>query len=51
MLSSAGPTPRGYFGMAYDEARDEVVLYGGYDGDRDLGDTWVFSDMRWRQVS
>lgn len=38
----AGPSPPGrYFhAMAYDEARDRVVLFGGHDGTTALDDTW-----------
>ncbi|HMG56559.1 MAG TPA: kelch repeat-containing protein, partial [Kofleriaceae bacterium] len=36
--------------LAYDAARDEVVLFGGTDLDRtELGDTWVFDGIAWTE--
>jgi hypothetical protein len=36
-----GPTSRKSHSMAYDAVRQRVVLFGGFDGLADLGDTWV----------
>ncbi|MEO8452633.1 MAG: hypothetical protein ABI647_22765 [Gemmatimonadota bacterium] len=33
--------------VAYDEARDRLVLFGGDDGDRTLGDTWEWDGTAW----
>jgi cysteine-rich repeat protein len=46
------PTQRGSSGMAYDERRGEIVLFGGYDGSITYADTWIWS-LRggWRQVA
>jgi hypothetical protein len=47
--SNAGgsPPPRYGMGMAYDGARQEVVMFGGFDQFNDpLGDTWVW-DGSW----
>lgn len=33
--------------MAYDDARQVVVLYGGYDGAGRLGDTWTWDGVSW----
>ncbi len=46
-----GLQPRGLrlFGMAYDGARDEVVLYGGASGNQVYGDTWTWSGTAWTQ--
>jgi hypothetical protein len=35
--------------MAYDEARERVVLFGGWDGQKFLGDVWEW-DGAWKQV-
>lgn len=36
----------GHFGMAYDEARNEIVLFGGEGADgASLGDTWVLRSV------
>ena len=36
-----GRTSRKNHSMAYDAVRQRVVLFGGFDGLADLGDTWV----------
>jgi hypothetical protein len=41
------PSARNGAGMAYDEARDEVVLFGGANATRELGDTWVWDGGAW----
>src|SRR6266705_3485334 len=35
--------------MAYDTARGRVVLFGGYDGTSNLGDTWEWDGTTWTQ--
>jgi hypothetical protein len=41
-LSGPTPGPRRAGGVAYDAARDEMVVFGGLrDSDQYLGDTWV----------
>jgi hypothetical protein len=35
--------------MAYDAARGQVVLFGGYDGSGYLNDTWVWDGTNWVQ--
>lgn len=40
--TSARPTARGSHAIAYNSARHELVLFGGYDSNLLLGDTWVF---------
>ena len=42
------PSPRYCLGMAYDAARGQVVLFGGYGGG-DLGDTWTWDGTDWTQ--
>jgi hypothetical protein len=45
------PSARGGHGMAYDEARDEVVLFGGnVFGVGFTNDTWIFDGTTWTQV-
>jgi hypothetical protein len=48
----AGPSPGRRKGarMAYDAARDIVVLHAGDDGDRVLDDTWEWDGRAWRRV-
>lgn len=47
------PPARGQHGMAYDEARQVVVLFGGTGtmGQDQLGDTWEFDGLDWVAVS
>lgn len=42
-------SPEGRFGasMAYDEARQEMVLFGGVKTGSLLGDTWLFNGIDW----
>lgn len=47
-LPSLEPPGRSQACLAFDEARDEVVLFGGAAGVT-LGDTWIFHDNTWRQ--
>jgi hypothetical protein len=46
---SASPAARAYMGMAYDQARGEVVLFGGWNGGSYLGDTWTWDGAAWTQ--
>lgn len=46
------PPARQYHSMAYDAARGEIVLFGGYDGDFNaLDDTWVFDGSSWEEAT
>lgn len=49
------PQPRERFGMAYDEQRDRIVLFGGMldqDGQKiSVDDTWEWDGADWRQMS
>jgi hypothetical protein len=47
-LPSTMPSPRSNHSMAYDAARGEIVLFGGYDTGT-LGDTWVWNGTDWTQ--
>ena len=44
------PPGRAEAGMAFDRARGEVVLFGGWNHMENLGDTWIFGEGRWRRV-
>ena len=43
------PTPRHFFGMAYDPARGITVLFGGSMGAARLNDTWTWDGINWTQ--
>ncbi len=45
-----GPTPRISPAMAYDAARRVTVLYGGFDGEAEFTDTWVWDGESWELV-
>lgn len=49
------PPPRGWHAMAYDDARQRLVLYGGWgrtpSSDRVLGDTWEWDGTAWSELS
>lgn len=42
------PTPRDAHGLAFDESRGEVVLFGGWPSSND---TWTWNGTRWRQLA
>src|SRR5439155_5081719 len=44
------PSPRYGHALAYDVARDTVVLFGGQNANV-LGDTWLWDGSNWSQVS
>jgi hypothetical protein len=48
--ATAGPSSRGRSAMVYDEARRQMVLFGG-GGSEILGDTWLWNGEQWRQVT
>jgi formylglycine-generating enzyme required for sulfatase activity len=43
------PGPRRSMAMAFDEARREMVAFGGNDGLQVLGDTWTYDGVNWTQ--
>jgi N-acetylneuraminic acid mutarotase len=47
------PSARGSFGMAYDEARGQVILFGGWSEDLQLDDTWAYDPAvnTWTQLN
>jgi hypothetical protein len=53
---AASPSPRDSIAVAYDEARDVVVLYGGQTGGPGqpatfVYDTWIWDGTTWKQAS
>jgi hypothetical protein len=51
LVTSTGPTPRNSPALAYDEARHQIVMFGGDTRETGaLGDTWVYDGIAWRQV-
>lgn len=46
-LAIDGPSPRHRHAMAYDAARDRIVLYGGTDDFGPRSDTWEFDGAAW----
>ena len=52
LVTSTGPMPRNSPAVAYDEARHQIVMFGGDTRDTGaLGDTWVYDGIAWRQVA
>jgi hypothetical protein len=47
---SGAPAPRDDFALAYDSARNRIVLFGGNTGTGTLGDTWEFDGTVWSEV-
>lgn len=48
---SVAPSPRYDAAMAYDDALGALVLFGGYTGSTHLGDTWLFENGAWTNLS
>jgi hypothetical protein len=46
----ASPSPRFDTSMAYDPARQVVVLFGGRDNNTSFGDTWQFNGRTWMKI-
>ena len=47
--SAGNPPARRYHAMAYDAARQQILLYGGLVNSGGLDDTWVWNGMNWTQ--
>lgn len=45
------PPARAAAAMAYDPVSRKVVLFGGYDAEQYLRDTWTFDGTTWTQIS
>ena len=46
---SPGPGARRGHAMAFDPVRGVLVVFGGHDGTRVLGDLWEWDGVRWRE--
>lgn len=46
----ASPPAREDHAMAYHAALGEVILFGGWGGDRALADTWAYDGATWRRL-
>jgi hypothetical protein len=44
------PEPRAHFGLVYDAAHAQTLLFGGYDGSRVFDDLWSWDGVAWRQL-
>jgi hypothetical protein len=45
------PTPRNYAQIVYDEARDQIVLFGGVDSNQVRADTLVWDGSSWSKLN
>jgi hypothetical protein len=45
------PEPRRDHALAYDAARERVVVFGGWDGGSYFGDTWTWNGAGWTRVA
>src|SRR5690349_2026869 len=50
-LASVSPSARYGAGMVYDAKDGYVLLFGGYDSQHDLNDTWMFLGGNWTKLS
>jgi Galactose oxidase, central domain len=48
--SPTSPSPRCCFGLSYDLARHQVILFGGIDGSTYFDDTWAWDGTTWTQL-
>src|SRR5207247_1336868 len=48
-LMSPKPIPRSIHAIAYDVARGRTVMFGGWDSDHILADTWEWDGTNWTQ--
>lgn len=46
----ASPTARESHAMAYDPIRQKIVMFGGFDGQNYLSDTWLYDGANWRKL-
>ncbi len=49
--SPVAPPARAFCAMAFDDTRNEVVLFGGLAGTTRMNDTWVWNGSTWTQKS
>ena len=48
---ATSPPARSYLAMAYDPVSGKIVMFGGFDGNAYLNDTWTFDGVTWTQVT
>ncbi len=48
---AASPGARNAHAMSYDPGLDRIVLHGGYDGVRQLADTWLWDGEEWSSTA
>jgi flagellin-like hook-associated protein FlgL len=49
--ASQAPSPRAWASMDYDSRRSRTVMFGGYDGNNNLSDTWEWDGSAWSTFS
>jgi len=49
-VKAAGPSPRTGAAMAYDAVDGRIIMFGGWDGQKRLGDTWAWDRKRERWI-
>ena len=47
---ASSPSPRSWHAMAYDSARDRVVLFSGAEFESSPADTWAYDGTSWTEV-
>jgi hypothetical protein len=45
------PSPRSFHSMTYDAAREQIVLYGGFDGRNSFDDFWAWDGENWIEIN
>lgn len=50
IILAESPSPRAAGAMAYDPVSKKLVLFGGFDANSHLNDTWTFNGAKWTQV-
>ncbi|MFO1076269.1 MAG: hypothetical protein U1E73_00920 [Planctomycetota bacterium] len=50
LMATGGPGQRGYTTLAFDRSRSEMVVFGGQRGAGELGDTWTWNGVQWKQL-
>ncbi|MCR9248345.1 MAG: hypothetical protein NXI31_25230 [bacterium] len=50
-IATPGPSGRAYHSMAFDTARNRVLLFGGATASGLVGDTWEWDGATWTQVA
>ncbi|MCC7291331.1 MAG: hypothetical protein IT449_04610 [Phycisphaerales bacterium] len=49
LLAETGPSPRTGHGMAFDSARERIVLFGGWDDQEPTDETWEWDGSQWQE--